>query len=119
MLTAFLHEGEHAWRIDAAPSAEALGQALWIDLLLATADETAQVRAATGLDIPDEAAINEIESSSRLSTRNDVLYINMPIISMTDGPRGVAVGFVLSADRLITIRFAASRSFDIQSRSRL
>lgn len=112
MLTAFLHEAAHAWRIDPAPSAEALGQALWIDLLLATADETAQVRAATGLDIPDEAAINEIESSSRLSTRNDVLYINMPIISMTDGPRGVAVGFVLSADRLITIRFAASRSFE-------
>jgi magnesium transporter len=31
---------------------------------------------------------------------------------MADGPRGVAAGFVLSPDRLLTIRFAPSRVFD-------
>ena len=112
MLTAFIGETGRPRRLEPTASADALRQAPWIDLMLATPEEIARVREATGVDLPNEAVINEIESSSRLSTRNSLVYLNMPIISMADGPRGVAIGFVLGAERLITIRFAASRSFD-------
>ena len=110
MLTAFIGETGRPRRLEPTASADALRQAPWIDLMLATPEEIARVREATGVDLPNEAVINEIESSSRLSTRNSLVYLNMPIISMADGPRGVAIGFVLGAERLITIRFAASRS---------
>lgn len=115
MLTAFIGEQGGAGRLDAAPSADMLRRSGWIDLMLATEAEVARVREATGVDLPNEAAISEIESSSRLSTRNGLLYVNMPVVSMADGLRGVAIGFVLGPERLITVRFADSRSFTTYS----
>ena len=84
----------------------------WIDLIAPTADEIALARAATGIAPPTEAEISEIETSSRLATRDGVLFLNMPMVSMADGPRGASVGFVLSPRSLMTVRFTALRSFD-------
>lgn len=93
--------------------AEGLADARWIDLLQPSAEETDQVFRDTGLRIPTEADINEIESSSRLATRNGALYLSMPLVSRPETePRSVSVGFVLTPERLITVRFAPSRLFD-------
>lgn len=87
--------------------------AIWIDLFDPTPDEAAQVAQETGLTIPTEASISEIESSSRLAVRDGTLYLSMTVVSRPDTePRSVPVGFVLSPDRLITVRFAPSRLFD-------
>jgi Mg2+ and Co2+ transporter CorA len=43
-----------------------LRRSAWIDLRRPTEEELARVREATGLRIPDEHEISEIESSSRL-----------------------------------------------------
>ncbi len=95
----------------AAP--DALHQAAWIDLLRPTQAEIDRVKQATGLQVPTEADVSEIETSSRLSSRNGVLYLSMPLIIMEDtGSRGVSVGYVLSPERLITVRFAPNRIFD-------
>jgi magnesium transporter len=92
---------------------EALANAQWIDLLEPTPEEAESVFRATGLAIPSEAEVNEIESSSRLATRDGVLYLSMPLVSRPEtDPRSVSIGFVLSPDRLITVRFSASRLFD-------
>jgi magnesium transporter len=97
----------------ARPMTEPLSDAVWIDLLDPTPDETERVAHATGLAVPSEAEINEIESSSRLATREGALYLSMPLVSRPEtDPRSVSVGFVLAPDRLITIRFAPSRLFD-------
>jgi magnesium transporter len=112
MINAFACNGQRLERLTDL-SVEALGRAVWIDLLDATRDEIERVQAATGLTMPAEATISEIESSSRLASRNGALYLNMPLITFAnDGPRGVSVGFVVTAERLVTIRFAASRIFD-------
>ena len=103
-------------RLDPLPettSADALGKAVWIDLQNATPDEIGLVQAATGLTVPSEADISEIESSSRLASRGGALYLNMPLVQLAEsGPRGVSAGFVLSPDRLVTVRFAPSKIFD-------
>ena len=94
-------------------TAENLREAMWIDLLEPTPEESERVAHETGLAIPSEADINEIESSSRLSTRDGALYLSMPLVSRPETePRSVSIGFVLSPDRLITVRFAPSRLFD-------
>ncbi len=112
MLIAFTCDGDYLRRIaDASP--EALRGAAWIDLVSPTPDEAARVRAATGLHIPTEANLSEIESSSRLTATNGVLTLSMPLVSqLEDEPRPLPGGFVLARDRLITIRFAQSRLFD-------
>jgi len=89
-----------------------LRDAVWIDLLSPTAEEAARVADATGLMVPTEADVSEIESSSRLASRDGVLYLSLPLVTLADGPRSVAAGFVLSTDRLLTVRFAPNRVFD-------
>jgi magnesium transporter len=112
MLTAFTCDGAALRRIS-EPSDAALREAVWIDLLSATEDETRRVAAATDLRVPTEANLREIESSSRLSVANGVLTLSMPLVArLDDEPRPVPGGFVLSKERLITIRFVTSRVFD-------
>src|SRR3954451_9090285 len=113
MLNVFLCTNGQLHRPSGAMSTEALRDAVWIDLVSATPDVITQVEQATGLRIPTEADISEIETSSRLAMRDGMLYLNMPLVSLSgDRPRNVSVGFILSPQRLITVRFAESRVFD-------
>jgi magnesium transporter len=108
MLTAFACQDGTLRRI-----AEPTADACWIDLVSATSEETERVARVTGLAIPTEAQVSEIESSSRLSMRDGVLYLSMPLVSQPETePRSISVGFVLSPERLLTVRFAASRLFE-------
>ena len=96
----------------AADSDAALGGAVWIDLLQPTTAEIARVRQVTGLGVPTEADLNEIESSSRLAKRDGALYLSLPLVNTTEAaPRGYAAGFVLGHDRLLTVRFAETPFF--------
>ena len=112
MLRAFICENDQPRRLGPDIDDTALAHAIWIDLESPSPEEVERVERATGLAVPTEAALSEIESSSRLATRGGALYLSMPLISMTNGPRGVSLGFVLQEQRLITVRFAPSRIFD-------
>jgi len=113
MLNVFLCTDGQLRRSPDALSAETLRDAVWIDLISATPDIVTQVEQALGLQIPTEADISEIETSSRLAMRDGVVYLSMPLVSLSgDRPRNVSVGFILSPQRLVTVRFAESRVFD-------
>jgi magnesium transporter len=108
MLRAFEYRNDKLRR-----TTEQLSQAQWIDLAEPAPDEVEQVARETGLAVPTELEINEIESSSRLATRNGALYLSMPLVSRPETePRSISIGFVVTPERLITIRFAPSRLFD-------
>jgi magnesium transporter len=108
MITAFANRDGSVRRITAP-----LRDAMWIDLLEATTEETAQVAVETDVAIPTREAISEIESSSRLATRHGAIYVTMPLVSHPETePRSVSIGCVLTPERLITVRFAPSRVFD-------
>lgn len=102
-----------ALRRIAPASEEALHAAAWIDLVQPTEAEASLVQQVTGLEIPRESDLAEIESSSRLNAENNVLTLSMPLVARLDeSPSLVPGGFVLTRERLITIRFAPSRAFD-------
>lgn len=90
------------------------GDTLWIDLLNPTEAERLEAETLTGLTLPTLANLSEIESSSRLRTRDGVLTMSTPMISLADAsPRGLSpIGFVLSPDTLVTIRFSPLKAFD-------
>ena len=114
MINAFAHVDGQLQRLPETASTDALGHAIWIDMLSAAPAEIDRVERATGIKVPSRGDVSEIETSSRLAYRNGALYLSMPLIQFAeDGPRGVSAGFVLSPDRLITIRFAPSRVFDL------
>jgi magnesium transporter len=91
--------------------------ATWIDLCEPTDEELGRVRAATGLRIPDQHQISEIESSSRLRFETGAYYLTTPLVAHGEGGQLVltSVGFVLSARVLLTVRFAPLPSFDAVS----
>ena len=109
MLTAFARREGRVLRL---PAAADPGPAIWIDLVDPTEAEVRTVTEATGLHVPTQAEVSEIESSSRLVMRDGILYLSMPLITLTDGPRVVSAGFVLSPERLLTVRFASNAVFD-------
>jgi magnesium transporter len=86
---------------------------VWIDLLRPKPEEVAFVKRTTGLDVPTVANLSEIESSSRLRNENGVLYLSTPLIYRADSnePLTTPVGFVLTRERLITVRFEELTSF--------
>ncbi len=109
MITCFACRDE---RLEKSPE---LGTARWIDLLNPSPDEVLQVEQATGLSVSSAAELQEIESSSRQYVEDGALYLSYPMVMKPDGkpPLVTHVGFVLSPERLLTIRYAASRVFDL------
>lgn len=86
---------------------------VWLDLLRPEAAEVAFVARTTGLNVPSFEELSEIESSSRLRRGNGSLYLSAPLVfrSNSDQPLATPVGFVLTRERLITVRFEELPSF--------
>lgn len=86
---------------------------VWADLLNPTPDEAGFIERATGLRLPGVEELSEIESSSRLRTEDGVLYMSAPLVhrATAGNPQTTPVGFVLSAELLITIRFETLTAF--------
>ena len=91
-----------------------LDAATWIDLYDPTPDEVAEVETATGITVPDRAALSEIETSSRLRFHDKTVYLSTPVLSRGETPDAALspMGLVLSAKRLVTVRFAQLRAVD-------
>jgi magnesium transporter len=93
---------------------EAASDTLWIDLLNPSVEEVADVEKLVGAKLPSLVALSEIEASSRLKNEDGVLYMSTP--SAARRPEGAEatppIGFVLSADRLVTVRFMQLPTFD-------
>jgi magnesium transporter len=87
---------------------------VWLDLISPSPAEIAQVEKIAGVSLPTLGALSEVESSSRLRHKDGVLYMSTP--STARHPEGAEVtppvGFILSEDRLITVRFMSLPSFD-------
>lgn len=86
----------------------------WIDLLSPSAEELAEAERAVGFSLPTRETLSEIETSSRLRMRDGVLSMSAPMVShdATGAPSGAPIGFVLSRERLVTIRYSPLRAFD-------
>ncbi len=86
----------------------------WLDLFDPTPDERSVVEADYGVRLPSRESLSEVESSSRIAEENGVLFMSVPIAShgraFDEAPS--PIGFVLSKDTLVTIRYAPSRSLD-------
>ena len=85
--------------------------ATWIDLEEPTHDEEDLVERCIKLDIPTEEEMAEIEPSSRLYERDGALYMTASVLyGVEDGtPASTPMGFVLTDDRLVTIRYATPK----------
>jgi magnesium transporter len=88
--------------------------AIWIDLLDPTDGEKQSVERLLGIKIPSQAALSEIEASSRLISDHGKLYLSTPAVSVDaqGEPHVTPVGFIVDPRVLVTVRFSALPIFD-------
>jgi magnesium transporter len=86
----------------------------WIDALNPTEKEIAFLERVLAIRVPTYDRLVEIESSSRLATENDHIFLSLPLVVRTaDGmPRTAPVGFVVSREILLTLHFETLKAFD-------
>jgi magnesium transporter len=96
------------------PQPSAGAQAIWLDLLAATDEERAKAEEIFGSPLPSRESLSEIESSSRMRSRDGVLFMSIPSAAPHPTGEGGAspIGFMLSCDHLVTIRYTPLKSFD-------
>lgn len=104
------------------PNIEAIelaSDAVWIDLLKPTPGEIAAVEDGSGLTLPSQEELSEIESSSRLRTDGDVLFLSAPLVSRSQmqDPETTPVGFVLAPELLVTVRYEPLNAFETYERA--
>src|SRR5262245_32091540 len=113
MLTVYDNRGAHGRHVADLDAAKLPPEVVWIDLVKPASAEVAFVERAAGLHVPSKDELSEIESSSRLRSRDGSLYLSTPLIyrAQSELPLSTPVGFVLTPDRLITVRFEELTAF--------
>jgi len=99
-------------------SADAIGGGtVWLDLLNPTKDEDALVERALSVAVPTREEMAEIEASSRLYQEAGAHYMTAVVLHQTDPqnepPIATPVTFILVGTRLITVRYAEPRAFQL------
>jgi magnesium transporter len=101
--------------LEVATDAKAIPSGVsWIDAERPDPQEIAFLERTLGIEVPTLETLSEIETSSRLRSENDWLYLSIPMIHWADGfmPALTPLGFVLSKDVLLTVRFKPMKAFD-------
>ena len=91
------------------------GKTVWVDLFNPTDREIGEACTTYGLDIPPRAQLEEIEFSSRLQYEDEVFTLSVPVTPHhkdEDSDETSPLGFVLTRDILVTVRFAHLHTFD-------
>ncbi len=86
----------------------------WIDALRPTGEEIASLKRALGIEVPTLQTLSGIESSSRLRKEKDWLHLSVPVVYRQEGflPALTPLGFAVSKDMLLTVRFKPLRALD-------
>lgn len=86
---------------------------LWIDIVDVTKEEEAYVENLIGMEIPTRAEMQEIEASSRLYREGAATFMTATLLikTETENPESTAVTFILTRERLVTLRYAEPWSF--------
>jgi magnesium transporter len=88
-------------------------EAIWIDMLSPTDADRRKVNALLGVEMPTRADMEEIEVSSRLYQEDGGIFLTTLILSNADSdtPGTDVVSFVLTHDKLVTIRYIDPQPF--------
>ncbi|MGE8102908.1 magnesium transporter CorA family protein [Allorhizobium sp. NPDC080224] len=121
MIRAYRRDGS-AEIIGAEPQASNFpDDIIWIDLIKPSRDEEHFVESRIGIPLPTPDELKDIEPSSRLYVEHDAIYMTASLLYRADSsyPLLTDVAFILHRGRLITIRYAEPKAFELFSASLL
>ena len=93
---------------------ESEGKPVWVDLWNPTREEIDKACTDYKLNVPPREQLEEIEFSSRLQYEDGVFTISVPVTPHVAGEddQTSPLGFVLTRDLLVTVRFAQLHTFE-------
>jgi magnesium transporter len=111
MIKAFVVDNERLHAVDDLLANKE--RVVWADLFEPTKEEEATIENWIGVGIPTREEMQEIEISSRLYVENGAFFMTATLPAHAEGDRPVMspVTFVLSQNRLITVRYHEPRAF--------
>ena len=121
MIRAYRRDGS-AEIIGAEPQASNIpDDIIWIDLIKPSREEEHFVESRLGIPLPTPDELKDIEPSSRLYVEHDAIYMTASLLYRADSsyPLLTDVAFILHRGRLITIRYAEPKAFELFSASLL
>lgn len=85
--------------------------ATWIDLDEPSDEEERLVEQCVGVEVPTPEELAEIEPSSRFYEMNGAIYMTISTLcGVVEGkPSAAPIGFVLSGERLVTVRYVSPK----------
>ena len=113
MLWVYVPRGTSLDRIPVSSETDVPENAIWFDLVTPTQEEDRLVERQVGIAVPTREEMQEIEVTSRLYVENGARYMTATLMcqSETDTPKTTPVTFILSGQRLITVRYDEPRPF--------
>lgn len=86
---------------------------VWIDLVRPTPDEKKLVEDGFGLSLPTAEEMKDIEPSSRLYREAGSIFMTASVVwkSESEEPESAPISFILTPQRLVTMRYSDPRSF--------
>lgn len=115
MLSVYVPRGTILERVVIEAGAALPEAAVWIDLVSPVHGEDKIVEGLLGIAVPTREEMQEIEVSSRLYVENGARYMTATLMCNSDTatPKTTPVTFILSGQRLCTVRYDAPRPFAI------
>lgn len=88
---------------------------VWVDLSNPSEEERLFVLSSLGIDLPDEAEMEEIEASSRLYVENGTVFLTCGVIvgGETEAAELDDLTFAITPTHLVTTRYAEPKSIDL------
>jgi magnesium transporter len=113
MLWVYVPRGTSLDRIPVVSDADVPENAIWFDLVTPSPQEDRLVEKQVGIAVPTREEMQEIEVTSRLYVENGARYMTATLMCQSDSdtPKTTPVTFILSGQRLITVRYDDPRPF--------
>jgi magnesium transporter len=88
---------------------------IWMDLYSPDRHEDMFVEKLLGIQVPTREDLKDIEPSSRLYVEGEAVFMTASILyrSASTTPELADIAFILTGNKLVTIRYAQPKSFDI------
>lgn len=95
-----------------------LTDVVWLDLVQPNVEEQQAVDARTGFHLPSHESLKDIAPSSRLHLEKEGLYLTIWLIADPDAKKPCLeeVGFVLSANLLVSVRYVEMKALNSVAR---
>ena len=88
---------------------------VWLDLVHPGREEERYLEALLAIEVPTREDLKDIEPSSRLYTEDGAVFMTASLLwrADTDVPELTDIAFILVNGRLVTIRYAEPKSFNL------